>query len=69
MVELRVHELKVLTALEKLDGKASVEQLIDFCGFPDSTVMRSALILQENNFITIHAETQSVIKLTPEGEQ
>ena len=31
--------------------------------------MRTALTLQEKNYITIHAEHQNVIKLTAEGEQ
>ena len=69
MVELRVHEQQILFALEKLGGKASVEQLVDSCGFPDSTVMRTALTLQEKSYVAIRAEHQSVIKLTAEGEQ
>jgi phenylalanyl-tRNA synthetase alpha chain len=69
MVELRAHEQQILTALEKLDGKASVEQLIKSCNYPDATIMRSALVLQEKNLVTIHAETQNIIKLTAEGEQ
>jgi phenylalanyl-tRNA synthetase alpha chain len=68
MVELRAHEQQILSALEKLGGKASVEQLIDSCSFPDSTIMRSALTLQEKNLITIHATTQNIIKLTTEGK-
>jgi phenylalanyl-tRNA synthetase alpha chain len=68
MVELRVQEQQVLSALEKLGGKASVDKLIDSCGFPDSAVMRSALTLQEKSLITIHADTQNIIKLTAEGK-
>jgi phenylalanyl-tRNA synthetase alpha chain len=69
MVELRTQEQRLLSALESLGGKASVEQLIDACRFPDTAVMRNALTLQEKNYITIHAEHQNVIKLTPEGQQ
>jgi phenylalanyl-tRNA synthetase alpha chain len=69
MVELRTHEQQILSVLEKLGGKASVEQLIDSCGFPDSTIMRVALALQEKDYITIHAKYQSIIRLTAEGEQ
>jgi phenylalanyl-tRNA synthetase alpha chain len=69
MVELRTQEQRLLSALESLGGKASVEQLIGACGFPDSAVMRTALTLQEKSYITIHAELQNVIKLTAEGEQ
>ncbi len=69
MVELRVHEQKILSAVEKLGEKASVEQLVDACNFPDATIMRSALVLQEEGLIKVHAEHQNLIKLTAEGEQ
>ena len=69
MVELRAQEQRLLSALESLGGSASVEQLIVACGFPDAAVMRTALTLQEKNYLTIHAEHQSAIKLTAEGEQ
>jgi phenylalanyl-tRNA synthetase alpha chain len=69
MVELRTQEQRLLAALESLGGSASVEQLIDACGFPDTAVMRNALTLQEKNLIAIHADYQSIIKLTAEGEQ
>jgi phenylalanyl-tRNA synthetase alpha chain len=68
MVELRAHEQQILSAIEKLGGKASAEQLIAACGFPDATVMRSTLTLQEKNLLTIHADTQNIIKLTNEGK-
>jgi len=69
MVELRTQEQRLLSALESLSGKATVDQLIETCGFPDTAVMRNALALQEKNLITIHAQYQSIIKLTAEGEQ
>jgi len=68
MVELRTQEQQLLSAIQTHGGKASVEQLIDACGFPDTAVMRTGLTLQEKKLITIHAEYQSVIKLTGEGE-
>ncbi len=68
MVELRAHEQQILSATQKLGGKASVEQLISVCGFPDAAVMRSALTLQEKSLLTIHADTQNIIKLTAEGK-
>ena len=68
MVELRTQEQQLLSALGSLGGKASVEQLIDTCGFPDTAVMRTGLTLQEKNLVAIHAEYQKVIKLTAEGE-
>lgn len=69
MVELRVHEQKILSALEKLGQKASVEQLIEACGFPDAAIMRSALVLQEEGLVEVHAEHKNIVKLTVEGEQ
>jgi phenylalanyl-tRNA synthetase alpha chain len=68
MVELRENEIRILAALDKLDGKASVEQLTAECELPDSAVMRSALILQENGFVQVHAKLENRIKLTAEGE-
>jgi phenylalanyl-tRNA synthetase alpha chain len=69
MAELRTQEQQLLSALESLGGTATVEQLIQACGFPDSAVMRNALTLQEKNFLSIHAKIQNIIKLTTEGEQ
>jgi phenylalanyl-tRNA synthetase alpha chain len=68
MVELRTQEQQLLSALESLGGKASVEQLIDACGFPDTAVMRTGLTLQEKSYLIIHAQYQNAIKLTAEGE-
>jgi phenylalanyl-tRNA synthetase alpha chain len=68
MVNLRAHELKILSALEQLGGKASVEQLISETKLSDAAVMRTALTLQEKDIVKIHAEPQVIIKLGAEGE-
>ena len=68
MAELRTQEQQLLSALESLGGTATVEQLIQACGLQDSAIMRNALTLQENKFLTIHAKIQNIIKLTSEGE-
>ncbi len=68
MVNLRAQELKVLSMLEKLGGKASVEQLIREAELSDAAVMRTALTLQEKNLVKIHAEPQVIVKLGTEGE-
>ncbi len=68
MVELRENEIRILAALDKLEGKASVEQLMAECELPDAAVMRAALILQENSFAKIHAQPTTKIKLTQEGQ-
>ncbi len=68
MVELRLQEQQLLSAIDKIGGSASVEELIKQCGFPDAAVMRSGLTLQEKNMLTIQAATQNIIKLTAEGK-
>ncbi|MCW4005650.1 MAG: phenylalanine--tRNA ligase subunit alpha [Candidatus Bathyarchaeota archaeon] len=67
MVDLRENEVRILTALAELGGKVSVEQLMAKCELSDAAVMRSALILQENNLAQIHANPQTKLKLTSEG--
>jgi phenylalanyl-tRNA synthetase alpha chain len=69
MVELRTLEQQLLCALETLDGKATIEQLIGACSLPDTAVMRTGLTLQEKGYVTIHAQHQNQIKLTAEGEE
>ena len=68
MVELRLQEQQVLAALDKAGGSASVETLVEQCGFSDAAVMRAALTLQELNLLSIQATTQNLIKLTAEGK-
>ncbi|MDR1992655.1 MAG: phenylalanine--tRNA ligase subunit alpha [Nitrososphaerota archaeon] len=68
MVELRAQEQQLLTALYKQNGSASVEHLVESCGFPDVAIMRNALTLQEKNLLIIQAATKNIIKLTAEGQ-
>jgi phenylalanyl-tRNA synthetase alpha chain len=68
MVELRENEIRILAALDKLEGQATVEQLMAECELPDAAVMRAALILQENNLAKVHAKPETKLKLTTEGE-
>ncbi len=68
MTELRENEVRILTALDKLGGKASVEQLMVEVELPDAAIMRGALILKENELLKIHAKPETKLKLTPEGE-
>lgn len=67
-MELRENEIRILAALDKLNGKASVEQIMEQCELQDAAVMRSALILQDNGLAKIHAKALTRIKLTKEGE-
>ncbi|UCF44727.1 MAG: hypothetical protein JSW44_02825, partial [Candidatus Bathyarchaeota archaeon] len=68
MVELRAQELKILYALEKLNGKASAEQLSSEANLSDAAVMRAALNLQEKNLAKINAKLETIIKLNTEGK-
>ena len=68
MVNLRSQELKFLSVLEKVGGKATVEQLTGEAELSDAAVMRTALTLQEKKLVTIHAEPQTIVKLAEEGE-
>ena len=68
MIELRPQERQILTTLRNLKGKASVEQSMHEGKLSDTAVMRSALVLQENDLVKIHAELQTIIKITSEGK-
>jgi phenylalanyl-tRNA synthetase alpha chain len=68
MVELRENEIRILAALDKLDKKASIDQLMVECELSDAAVMRSALILQENDLIKLFAKPVTLVKLTSEGK-
>jgi phenylalanyl-tRNA synthetase alpha chain len=68
VLELREHERQTLSALNKLRGKASVEQLLKESGLTDSGIMRAALVLQEIGLAKIQAERQTVLKLNGEGK-
>ena len=68
MANLRANELKFLSVLRHLGGKASVEQLVNKAELSDAAVMRIALTLKEKNLIRIHAEPQVIVKLGAEGE-
>jgi phenylalanyl-tRNA synthetase alpha chain len=67
MVELRVQELKLLSVLENIGGKVSINQLIKDSKLSDSSIMRSALVLKEKNLINLFAEPHTIITLTSEG--
>jgi len=68
LVVLRTQEQQLLSDLEKIGGSASVEKLVELCGFTDAAVMRAALVLQEQKLLTIQAITENIIKPTLEGK-
>jgi phenylalanyl-tRNA synthetase alpha chain len=69
MAELRSQEQQLLAALDSLGEIATVDQLVQKCEIQDVAVMRTALTLQEKNFVAIRAKIQNIIKLTVEGDQ
>jgi phenylalanyl-tRNA synthetase alpha chain len=69
MAELRENEQKTLLALQKLNGKAEVSQIIENSGLAHSAVMRAALTLAEKKLVRIHERRQSVLDLNKEGKQ
>jgi len=69
MVELRENEQKTLLALQKLKGRARVDQILQASGLAHAAVMRAALTLAEKKLVTIHEQKQKVIQLNDEGKQ
>jgi DNA-binding transcriptional ArsR family regulator len=65
--ELRENEQKTLLALEKLKGKAPVEQIVEVSGLAHAAVMRGVLSLTENKLIVTHEQKQTLVSLTEEG--
>ncbi len=67
MVDLREHERKTLLTVEKLGGKASIEQLTAESGLSNSAIMRAALTMQEKKLVQINEKKQTIAKLSKEG--
>jgi phenylalanyl-tRNA synthetase alpha chain len=68
MVDLREHEGKTLSALKKLGGKASSQQIVNESKLSDSAVMRAAVTLQERKLVRIIEDKQTVAVLNEEGK-
>ena len=68
MPDLRENEQKTLLALEKLNGKAIVNNLVKKSGLAHSAVMRAVLSLTENNLLITHEQQQTLITLSSEGK-
>jgi phenylalanyl-tRNA synthetase alpha chain len=67
MLELRENEQKTLLALQKLKGRAPVEQIVEVSGLAHAAVMRGVLSLTENKLIVTHEQKQTLVSLTEEG--
>ena len=68
MIEFRKNEYKTLLTIEKLGGKASVEQITNESGLHDATIMRAALALQEKKLLKTLEKKQTIIELNDEGK-
>ncbi|MGD8545336.1 MAG: phenylalanine--tRNA ligase subunit alpha [Candidatus Bathyarchaeota archaeon] len=67
MVELRKNESKTLLTIEKLGGKASVQQISEEGNLSKSAIMRAALTLKDQELIEILERKQTTIELNDEG--
>jgi phenylalanyl-tRNA synthetase alpha chain len=67
VTEFRENEQKTLLALEKLKGRAPIDQIVQISGLADTAVMRAALSLAEEKLLKTHEKSQSIISLTEEG--
>jgi len=68
MVELRDNEQKTLLALQKLNRRATVAQIMETSGLAHAAVMRAALTLAERKLIAVHEQKQTIITLNQEGK-
>jgi len=68
LTELRENEQKTLLALQKLEGKGSIEKIVEVSGLAHAAVMRAALSLSTKKLIQVHEQTQTIITLNEEGK-
>jgi len=68
MMELPANEHKVLSAIEKLGGKAPLDQIVQKSRLPQATAMRSVLTLQKRKLVEILEERLTLIRLNDEGK-
>ena len=68
MAELRENERKTLLTLEKLDGRGSIEEIMDVSGLAHAGVMRAALSLRTKKLAKIHEKRRTKIALSQEGK-
>ena len=67
MVELRENEQRTLIVLKKVDGQASVEEIVKSSGLAHAAVMRAALSLVDKDLVRIYEEKQRKVSLNDEG--
>ena len=67
MAELRKHEQKTLLVLEKLGGKAAVDQIAEAGELAHAAIMRAALVLKEKGLAKLREQKQTIVSLNDEG--
>jgi len=68
VTELRENEQKTLLALQKLEGKGSIEKIVEASGLAHAAVMRASLTLSTKKLIQVHEQMQTTITLNEEGK-
>lgn len=68
MSELRENEQKTLLALQKLNGRARVTQIMETSGLAHAAVMRAALTLSTKKLAKLHEHKRTIASLTQEGK-
>ena len=68
MTTLRENEQKTLVALQKLGGKANINQIIKSSGLADSALMRATLTLTDKKLVKTSEKKQTIITLNKEGK-
>ena len=67
MIELREHEVRALQALAELGSPSKSAQVAAKTGLDEAAVMRAALSLVEEGYVSVKDETALFTSLTPEG--
>jgi len=68
LTTLRENEQKTLIALQKLGGKANINQIIKSSGLADSALMRATLTLTDKKLVKTSEKKQTIITLNKEGK-
>jgi phenylalanyl-tRNA synthetase alpha chain len=67
MIELREHEARALQALAELGSPSSSAQIAAKTGLDEAAVVRAALSLAEEGYVSVKDDTALFTSLTPEG--
>jgi len=68
LTQLRENEQKTLLTLQKLGGKATIQQIIQQSGLADAAVMRAAMTLGKLKLLQTTERPQTIITLNKEGK-